>query len=87
MASEPENSRQKVAAIVSRPARPEVAKILPDLLSWLRTHNYKIILDPETAKYCDGEEQVLRSKMASHPLDLVIEIVRPVKVGAAGYGC
>jgi NAD+ kinase len=74
MASQPESSRQKVAAIVSRPARPEVAKILPDLLSWLRAHNYKIIFDPETAKYCDGEEEVLRSKMSSRPLDLVIAL-------------
>src|SRR5579862_2217524 len=72
MASPPESSHQKVAAIVSRPARPEVAQILPELLAWLRAHSYKIIFDPETAKYCDGEEEVLRSEMGSRRLDLVV---------------
>jgi NAD+ kinase len=74
MASPPESSSRKVAAIVSRPARPEVAKILPELLAWLRAHSYAIIFDPETAKYCDGEEEVLRSEMASRHLDLVVAL-------------
>lgn len=72
MASSSSSSIAKLAAVISRPARPEVAGILPDLLAWLRQHGYKIIFDPETAKYCDGEEEVERSAMASRRLDFVI---------------
>jgi NAD+ kinase len=66
------SSRQKVAAIVSRPARPEVARILPQLVTWLCDHGYEVIFDPETAKYSKGQEEVLRSQMASRPLNLVV---------------
>lgn len=66
------SSRQKVAAIVSRPARPEVARILPQLVNWLCDHGYEVIFDPETAKYSKGQEEVLRSQMASRPLNLVV---------------
>jgi NAD+ kinase len=72
MASSSSSSQQKVAAIVSRPARPEVARILPELLAWLRAHGYQVIFDPETAKYARGQEEVLRSQMSSRPLDLVV---------------
>jgi len=72
MASLPTSSRQRVAAIVSRPGRPEVARILPELLAWLTAHGYHVILDPQTAKYCDGHEEVARSELSSRPLDLVV---------------
>jgi NAD+ kinase len=63
---------KKIAAIVSRPARPEVARTVPELLAWLHAHGYQVIVDPETAKYSDGQEEVLRSQMSSRPLDLVV---------------
>lgn len=72
MASPPTSPQQKVAAIISRHGRPEVARILPELLSWLHAHGYYVIFDPETAKYCDGHEEVLRSELSSRSLDLVI---------------
>ena len=72
MASSSSSSPQKVAAIVSRPARPEVARALPQLMTWLHAHGYKVIVDPETAKYGDGKETVSRSEMSSRPLDLVV---------------
>jgi NAD+ kinase len=72
MASTPLSSASKVAAILSRPARPEVARILPELLAWLRAQNYQVIVDSETGKYCDGQEEVSRSQMSSRPLDLVV---------------
>ena len=65
-------SRTKVAAIISRPARPEVARTVPELLAWLHAHGYEVIVDPETAKYSNGEEEVPRSQMSSRPLDLVV---------------
>jgi NAD+ kinase len=62
----------KVAAIISRPDRAEVARAVPELLAWLHAHGYQVIVDPETAKYSNGEEKVARSQMSSRPLDLVV---------------
>ena len=72
MASSPSSSRSKVAAIISRPARPEVASTLPALLAWLHDHGYEVIVDPETSKYSNGQQEVLRSQMSSRHLDLVV---------------
>ena len=72
MESSPTSSQQKVAAIISRPGRPEVARILPELLVWLDAHGYRVVFDPQTAKYCDGHEEVSRSEMDSRSLDLVV---------------
>jgi len=66
-------SSQKTAAIISRPARPEVGQIVPDLLTWLGKHGYKVIVDPETARYTSGQEEVVpRAQMSSKSLDLVV---------------
>jgi NAD+ kinase len=72
MASLPSSSSSKLAAIISRPARPEVARTVPELLAWLHSHGYQVIVDPETAKYSNGQEEVLRSQMSSRPLHLVV---------------
>ena len=66
------SSHSKVAAIISRPARSEVARTVPELLAWLQAHGYEVIVDPETAKYSNGEEEVSRSQMSSRSLDLVV---------------
>jgi NAD+ kinase len=62
----------KTAAIISRPDRPEVAKIIPGLLTWLAEHGYKIVVDLATSQYISGQKVVPRSEMASQPLDLVV---------------
>jgi NAD+ kinase len=72
MAISPSSPPAKLAAIVSRPARTEVADTVPKLLAWLHAHGYRVIVDPETAKYSNGEEEVARSQMSSQPLDLVV---------------
>jgi len=66
------SSSRKTAAIISRPNRPEVAQIVPGLLTWLAKHGYKVVTDKETAEYARGEEVVARSQIASRPLDLVV---------------
>ena len=71
MASPQEPSR-KTAAIISRPSRPEVAQILPQLLTWLTGHGYKIVIDPQTANYVEGPEVVQRAEMAANALDIVV---------------
>ena len=57
---------------MSRPDRPEVARILPGLFTWLGDHGYRIIIDQQTAKYIDGLQVMPRAQMASEELDLVI---------------
>ena len=65
-------AQPKIAAVISRPARAEVARTVPELLSWLHAHGYNVIVDPETAKYSNGEEEVPRAQMSSRHLDLVV---------------
>jgi NAD+ kinase len=68
----PQASSHKIAAIISRPDRPEVAQILPGLLAWFGDHGYKVIIDAETATYIAGQDVVPRAQMASQSLDLVV---------------
>jgi len=39
------------AAIISKPQKPEVAQVLPDLIQWLKDHDYEAILDQDSAAY------------------------------------
>ena len=72
MASSSSPPAQKVAAIISRPARADIARTVPELISRLHAQGYKVIVDPETAKYSNGQEEVPRSQMSSRPLGLVV---------------
>jgi len=62
----------KAVGIVSKPNKAEVAEILPQLTEWLRSHNYRFVVDPETAPHAPGAETVTRAEMASRRLDFVI---------------
>lgn len=59
-------------AIMSKPQKPELAAILPDLIVWLQHHGYEPILDPVSASYVDCEETVPRHRMHEHAPELVI---------------
>lgn len=72
MPSSKPQSLGKKAAIISRPDRPEVAQIVPDLLRWLDDHGYEVIADLETSKFAIGKEAVPRSQLGSRHLDLVV---------------
>jgi NAD+ kinase len=63
---------RKSVAIVSKPEKAEVGKILPELLSWLRKHEYQVVVDRETAPHAPGVEVVDREQMASRPLGFVV---------------
>jgi len=62
----------KSAAIVSKPAKPELATILPELLHWFHQREYKVYLDQETARYIDGEEVVPRTQLGQRKPDFVL---------------
>jgi len=58
----------KSAAIISKPSKPELAGILPELLSWFRQRGYRLYLDQETAQYTNGEEVLSRTAIGEkHP--------------------
>lgn len=66
-------SSHKTAAIISRPDRPEVAQILPRLLTWLHDHGYKVLTDAETGNYANGGVEIVpRADLGTRPLDLLI---------------
>jgi NAD+ kinase len=58
----------KSVAIISKPAKPELAGILSGLLPWFRQRGYQLYLDRETAQYTNGEEVIPREDIgARHP--------------------
>ncbi|HEX4427599.1 MAG TPA: NAD(+)/NADH kinase, partial [Terriglobales bacterium] len=65
-------SQTKAVAIISKPGKPELAGIVPGLLKWFREHQYKVVVDPETAAHAAGIEVLPRAEMAGRPLKFVV---------------
>src|SRR5690348_110178 len=66
-------TKSRSAAIISKPAKPELVRIAPEVTSWLRSHGYKIVIDPETAAYNPGEANVVeRKSIAEMAPDFVV---------------
>ena len=59
-------------AIVSKPRKPELAQLLPEVIEWLRKHHYSPLLDEEGAAYTQSAPAVERSDLPSHKPGLVI---------------
>jgi len=58
----------KSVAIISKPSKPELTAILPELLAWFHRRGYQLYLDKETGQYTDGEEVVAREEIGfRHP--------------------
>jgi NAD+ kinase len=57
--------RQKTVAIISKPDRPELADALPALEKWLEQHNYKVVVDQESAAYFAASDVLPRSELAT----------------------
>ena len=66
------SGRTRSVGIISKPAKPELAQILPSLFSWFEKHDYKVVIDRETAAYSPGPQLVERKEMAKLPLDFVV---------------
>jgi len=47
-------SRMKHVAIVSKPLKAELKRLLPELVEWLRAHDFEPVLDRESASYLNG---------------------------------
>ena len=59
------------ASIISKPQKPEVATLLPELIAWLREHNYEALLDADSAAYL-GQSGCDRDQMQAGAPTLVI---------------
>jgi NAD+ kinase len=59
-------------AIVAKPRRPELSQLLPELIEWLRKHDYDPLLDLEGASYTDAAPAVDRTDLPAHKPQLVI---------------
>jgi NAD+ kinase len=62
----------KTVAIVSKPHKQELARILPDLVSWLKEQGYEPLLDQEGGVYCKDAPIIDRSEMPRHSPSLVV---------------
>src|SRR2546430_17731244 len=65
-------SAAKAAAIVSKPNKPELAGIVPNLVDWFRRHQYELVIDQETAAFTSGLEVVAREQNASRQLNFFV---------------
>ena len=59
-------------AILSKPQKPELATILPELTAWLKLRGFEPILDPISASYIGSGEPVPRHRMHDRQPELVI---------------
>jgi NAD+ kinase len=62
----------KAAAIVSKPGKPELASIVPELVEWFGQRQYRVVVDRETSPYATGIEVLSRDEMVSQPLNFVV---------------
>jgi NAD+ kinase len=61
-----------LAAIISKPQKPELAGILRELVSWLENHDYQCVLDPDSAAYLGVPGGIERPELPARKPDLVI---------------
>jgi NAD+ kinase len=63
------------AAIISKPQKPEMQTILPELVEWLSARGHEVVLDPESAAYLGrSDEAVERNDMPEHNPEVVISL-------------
>lgn len=62
----------KIAAIISKPAKPELAEIVPEVLRWLAVHGYRVYIDQQTAAYGTNEFVVPRTEIARYQPEFVL---------------
>jgi hypothetical protein len=56
---------EKFAGIMSKPGKPELARVVPELLEWFRQHQYQVVVDRETSPFAPGVESLPRKGMSS----------------------
>ena len=59
-------------AIISKPGKAELKKLLPELMAWLRAHELEPVLDSASGEYVDGAVVEDRAKMPELKPELVV---------------
>jgi NAD+ kinase len=59
-------------AIVSKPQKDELSRLLPELIAWLRARGYDPLLDEESARYTSDAPAAPRAELPLHAPELVI---------------
>jgi NAD+ kinase len=59
-------------AIVSKPLKEELIRLLPELIAWLRARGYDPLLDEESARYTTDGAGVPRAELPCYEPELVI---------------
>src|SRR5258708_10813685 len=62
----------KKIALVCKPAKQELEKLVPELAAWLEKRGYEVIADPDAAKFAGRYSPIPRTEIASHKPDVVI---------------
>lgn len=63
------------AAIISKPQKPELATILPELAAWLTDHGFSFVFDANTSVYLHrGDEAIARHQLGEQDVDIVITL-------------
>lgn len=68
----PRLSRIRTVAIVSKPDRPELAEVLPQLCQRLKQHGYNVVMDSESSGYYPGQLAMARDEFAQLAPDLAL---------------
>jgi len=62
----------KTVAIVSKPAKPELSAIVPEVLYWLNDRGCRVYFDLETASYLAHDLVIPRGEIVQHKPDFVL---------------
>ena len=62
----------KIAAIVSKPSKPELGEIVPEVLRWFDAHGYRVYVDQQTAAYHTHEFVVPRTEIARYQPEFIL---------------
>jgi NAD+ kinase len=68
----PSSIRKRTVAIISKPGRPELRKVLPALEKWLQQRNYAVVMDTESADYFSASDVMPRRQLATRSPDLAL---------------
>jgi len=62
----------RVAAIISKPGKPELNEIAPEVVEWLTRHGYHVVVDPETGVYASDLDVIQREELPARNPEFVI---------------
>jgi NAD+ kinase len=68
----PTPKSKKIVALMSKPTKSELAKIVPDVVDWLQARGYEVITDRESSNYCKGLESMAREEIATRAVRFVV---------------